>query len=197
MNEKNYSENWGGARPGSGKKPTGRRKVNFYVDEAEVKFLRGELEKFRSGAKGLQDEKDAPISKMNSAALPLEKELRKASVRKSVPLALPERADCKKAVQRDRWERARHLKDVKKQPCFNHRAFVALREKYRYTAALQAVECRGDMLYIWFTPKGKEEEIFRSINRQSQVYDMSLQDKFEVFGYKDRGYVTPLQMDIE
>jgi transcription-repair coupling factor (superfamily II helicase) len=41
--------NRGGARPGTGPKPTGRRKVNVYVTEYEEIIIRSMLELLRDG----------------------------------------------------------------------------------------------------------------------------------------------------
>ncbi len=38
---------WGGARPGSGRKPTGRKRVQFWVDTKEEKQLRALLAQLR------------------------------------------------------------------------------------------------------------------------------------------------------
>ena len=38
----------GGAREGAGRKPTGRRKINFYITEAEEQRLRAALTKIRA-----------------------------------------------------------------------------------------------------------------------------------------------------
>lgn len=74
MKEKTYSENWGGARQGAGKKPTGRKKVNFYIDKNEEKMLREELEKYRSN--GVTELKKRPPNSKDETSENQDGELR-------------------------------------------------------------------------------------------------------------------------
>lgn len=222
---KTYSENWGGARKGAGKKPTGRKKVNFYIDENEEKMLRKELEKYRSNGVTQQLEKRSPnskyetsenqdsklrdkneevVKKINAAAerqAKIEDTIKNEnnpSISKYNYLPrIPVEAENKKAVDYDKYESKNHLKRIKRHPRYKHPAFVELRRKYRYTATLRAVVYKNNKIYIWFSPKAtKSEEIFRSINEKSQIYDMSLKDIFDIFGYK-AGYVPELKILLD
>lgn len=42
---------WGGSRPGAGRKPTGRKKQTFYITDKENELLRKYLEELRNPAK--------------------------------------------------------------------------------------------------------------------------------------------------
>lgn len=267
MKEKTYSENWGGARKGAGKKPTGRKKVNFYIDQNEEKILREQLEKYRSTGILQPLEKRPPNSKDDNTENQKSKLVDKikydfeiaiqsaagcsmtnifltkaetlgellgisnAEVVKKISAATeqqskdnlfkqekiediakhennhsiskynyhlprnPIEAENKKAVNYDKYESKNHLKRIKKHPRYKHPALIELRGKYRYTATLRAVVYKENKIYVWFSPKStKTEEIFRVINGKSQIYGMLSKEIFDIFGYKDSGYVPELKI---
>ena len=47
MTKDNPSPSWGGSRPGSGRKPTGRKRVQFWVNAQEEKQIRALLAQLR------------------------------------------------------------------------------------------------------------------------------------------------------